>query len=61
MEDEKPVKPLTPEQKVKIYAAIGMAMLYNDMSCEEVIEKYYNGDEEAFLRQNAIDHNIPLD
>lgn len=54
-------KPLTQEQKVKVYEAIGKVMTCDDRPPKEVIKEDYNGDEDAYLRVMARWHNVPLD
>lgn len=54
-------KPLTQEQKMKIYEAIGRAMASDDREPRIVIEEDYRGDEDAYLRVMARWHNVQLD
>jgi len=55
------ITPLTPEQRQKIWAAIGRAMWPDDRDPQEVITEDYNGDEERYLRVMANWHNVKLD
>ena len=61
MEDKNKKKLLTSEKKLEIYRAIAQRTTPDDTPCQEVIERDYNGDEDAYLRTMAGWHNVPLD
>lgn len=59
MEEKK--KPLTQEQKLKIYRVIAQRTTPDDTPSAEVIGRDYKGDEDAYLRVMAGWHGITLD
>lgn len=54
-------RPLTPEQRQKIYETIYKAMQPDDRYPSEVIADTYRGDEDAYLRVMAKWHHVSLD
>lgn len=53
-------RPLTKEEKNKIWAAISRSMTPDDKDPDKVIRDSYNGDTDAYLRAMASWHNIPI-
>lgn len=53
-------RPLTHEEKLAIYAAIGENMQLDDKNPEDVIRDDYGGDEDAYLKVMAGWHHIPI-
>lgn len=56
----KKTKPLTPEQRRKVWEKINDCDDKWDRPAQEVIKKDFNGNEDAYLRTMAKFHGIPL-
>lgn len=57
---KKKEEPLTPEQKKKVWGVINDCDNKWDRPAQEVIEKDFDGDEDAYLRRMAKFHGIPF-
>lgn len=58
---KKKEEPLTSKQREKVWGVINDCDDKMDRPAQEVIEKDFNGDEDAYLRRMAKFHGISLD
>lgn len=54
-------RPLTREEKDRVWTAIASSMRSDDKPPRQVIAENYDGDEERYLRIMAKWHSVPLD